>query len=247
VLKLKKSANRQSAVDSPFAVNDRPKQQQKEPIMNRVQFLKTCGAALAASASIPVAAFAKEEDEGGLDLSDCPKRVRRTIRSYAGGGEVLRVKKERIYKARVVRHGQKLEFLVGENGKLIAIEAVGKGHEEAGEKEEPRREKGKKEEDEEKESEGGEKGKDQELRNEARISKAEAEKTALARVPGGTVHSAELEREHGTLIWSFDIATPGSRDITEVNVDAIHGNIVAVSKENPAQQAAENAQEAGGE
>ncbi len=234
--------------------------------MNRAQFFKSCGAALAVSASMPVATFAKEEDEGGVELSDCPRRVRRTIRSYAGDGEVLKVKKEKIYKARVVRHGQKLEFLVAHDGKLIAIEAVGNEHGESEEKEEHRNEmpekggekeerghheegeeKGEKEEDEGNESERGEKGENQGQQNQARISRAQARKTALARVPGGTVQGAELEREHGRLIWSFDIATPGSRDITEVNVDAIHGHVVAVSKESPAQQAAENAQETGGQ
>ncbi len=42
---------------------------------------------------------------------------------------------------------------------------------------------------------------------------------------------ANLEKEHGKLIWSFDIATPDSKEITEVNVDAIDGSIVSVEKE----------------
>jgi len=69
------------------------------------------------------------------------------------------------------------------------------------------------------------------LQAEAKVSKADAQATALTKSPNGTVKEAELEREHGKLIWSFDIATPDSKDITEVNVDAITGNIVNVEHE----------------
>ncbi len=77
------------------------------------------------------------------------------------------------------------------------------------------------------------------LQAEARVSKADAEKIALAKVPGGTIKEGELEKEKGKLIWSFDIATPGTKDITEVNIDAITGVVIAVDKETPAQQEAE--------
>jgi uncharacterized membrane protein YkoI len=73
----------------------------------------------------------------------------------------------------------------------------------------------------------------------ARISKPEAEKIALAQAPGGTIKEGELETEKGRLIWSFDIATPGSNDITEVQVDAQTGKLVSVDKETPTQQAKE--------
>ena len=79
------------------------------------------------------------------------------------------------------------------------------------------------------------------LQSEARLSRADAEKAALARVPGGTIQTSELEREKGKLIWSFDIATPGTSDITEVAVDAVNGDIIEVAKENPAEQAKERA------
>ena len=74
------------------------------------------------------------------------------------------------------------------------------------------------------------------LQAEAKVSRADAEKTALARVPNGTIKEGELEREKGKLIWSFDIATPGSKDITEVGIDAITGQVIAVEKETPAEQ-----------
>jgi uncharacterized membrane protein YkoI len=77
----------------------------------------------------------------------------------------------------------------------------------------------------------------------AKISRADAEKTALAKVPKGIVKEAELEKEHGRLLWSFDIATPGSKDITEVHVDANTGEIVATEKESEAHEKAEKKSE----
>jgi uncharacterized membrane protein YkoI len=43
------------------------------------------------------------------------------------------------------------------------------------------------------------------LNVQAKITQAEAERTALAKVPRGKIKAAELEKEHGKLIWSFDI------------------------------------------
>jgi uncharacterized membrane protein YkoI len=73
----------------------------------------------------------------------------------------------------------------------------------------------------------------------AKIAKVDAEKTALAQVPNGVVKESEIEKEHGKLIWSFDIATPDSKDITEVGVDAISGKVISVDKETPEQEAKE--------
>jgi cell division protein FtsL len=75
-----------------------------------------------------------------------------------------------------------------------------------------------------------------------KITMAQARATALKKAPG-TVKSEELENEHGKLIYSFDIATSKSA-ITEVNVDALNGKIVAVQQENAAKEAAEKKQEA---
>ena len=74
---------------------------------------------------------------------------------------------------------------------------------------------------------------------EAKVSKADAQATAMAQVPNGTVKEAELEKEHHKLIWSFDIATPGTTDITEVNVDAMTGTIVSTEKEKAEDEAKE--------
>jgi len=71
---------------------------------------------------------------------------------------------------------------------------------------------------------------------EAKVSKDDAQKTALAKVPNGTIKESELEKEHGKLIWSFDVVTPDAKDITEVNVDAITGDVVSTEKEAPEDQ-----------
>lgn len=69
------------------------------------------------------------------------------------------------------------------------------------------------------------------------LTRAQAQKIALAKAPGN-VESAELEKEHGKLVWSFDIRT-SKTDITEVLVNAKDGSIVAVQHETPAKEAAE--------
>ena len=78
-----------------------------------------------------------------------------------------------------------------------------------------------------------------ELKTKAKISESQARQIALAKAPGGTVKEFEIEEEGGKLVWSFDIATPGTKDITEVLVDALTGDVVSVDKETPAQQAQE--------
>lgn len=77
------------------------------------------------------------------------------------------------------------------------------------------------------------------LESQAKISRADAEHIALAKVPGGTIKEGELEKEKGKLIWSFDISTTGSRDITEVQVSAVTGEIVSVENESAEKEAKE--------
>jgi uncharacterized membrane protein YkoI len=89
------------------------------------------------------------------------------------------------------------------------------------------------------EKEEGNEGKESKvnkLEAHAKITKAEAQKIALDKVPGGTIKEGELEKEKGKLLWSFDIATPGTKDITEVQVDALTGAVIDVSKETVADQ-----------
>jgi hypothetical protein len=82
---------------------------------------------------------------------------------------------------------------------------------------------------------------ERELMKEAKVSKPQAEKTALARVPTGAIQSGELEREHGKLVWSFDIGTKSTKNVTEVQVDAKSGKIVSVKTETPSDEAKEAA------
>jgi hypothetical protein len=83
----------------------------------------------------------------------------------------------------------------------------------------------------------------EQLASQARITKARAEQIALATVPHGSIKSAEIEKERGHLVWSFDIATTGKRNITEILVDAQTGKIVSKQKETPRRQAEEAAAE----
>lgn len=80
-----------------------------------------------------------------------------------------------------------------------------------------------------------------ELKMQAKISQEDAAKTALAKVPDGKVQAAELEKEHGKLIWSFDISMPKSKNITDIQVDAMTGKIVSTQIKTPADHAKEAA------
>ena len=77
------------------------------------------------------------------------------------------------------------------------------------------------------------------LISQATVSEAQATAIALAKVPRGIVKSAELEEEHGRLVWSFDIAKPATKGVTEIQVDAKTGKIASVKKETSAQEAKE--------
>lgn len=77
------------------------------------------------------------------------------------------------------------------------------------------------------------------LAAEAKVSQADAQKTALDQVPNGVVKESELEKEHGRLVWSFDIAVPDSKDIKEVAVDALDGKVVSVETESAEKEAKE--------
>ena len=79
------------------------------------------------------------------------------------------------------------------------------------------------------------------LEKQAKITRTEAQQIALANVSRGIVKSAEIEKEKGHLVWSFDIARPGTRDITEILVDAKTGKIISTQTETPQDQAKEAA------
>ena len=79
------------------------------------------------------------------------------------------------------------------------------------------------------------------LASQARITKEQAKQIALRRAPG-SVESGELEREHGKLVYSFDIRN-SKGTIDEVQVSAITGRVVRVEHETKAQEKAEKRQE----
>jgi hypothetical protein len=69
------------------------------------------------------------------------------------------------------------------------------------------------------------------LLKQARVTKHQAKKIALALVKSGAIKCVELEKENGVLIWSVDVAQPLKKDLTDVWVDATTGKITAVEVE----------------
>jgi uncharacterized membrane protein YkoI len=57
-----------------------------------------------------------------------------------------------------------------------------------------------------------------------KIGEDSARVLALAKVPGA-VEAVELLRDHGNLLWVWDVKVKGKRGITEVSVNAIDGKV----------------------
>jgi Peptidase propeptide and YPEB domain len=74
---------------------------------------------------------------------------------------------------------------------------------------------------------------DKNAKHSSKITKARAERIALTKVPGGRIHTAELETVRGRRFWSVYIAKPGSKNAKEIRVDATSGQILAVQTERP--------------
>ena len=89
--------------------------------------------------------------------------------------------------------------------------------------------------------EQGEAANEAKLARQAKITKERAQEIALKRAPGA-VESSELEREHGKLVYSFDIRN-AKGTIDEVQVSAITGKIVRVEHETKKQEEAEKRKE----
>jgi uncharacterized membrane protein YkoI len=66
----------------------------------------------------------------------------------------------------------------------------------------------------------------------ARITVEDARARALRAAPGAVL-TEELEREHGRMIYSFEIRATGApaTEITEVNIDASDGRVVSIEHE----------------
>jgi len=82
------------------------------------------------------------------------------------------------------------------------------------------------------------------LKSEAKVSEADAIATAQKEVPDGKIESAEIEREGGELIYSFDIKVPKKSGVEEVNVDAVSGTVVKKEHETAKEEKAEMKKEA---
>ncbi len=74
----------------------------------------------------------------------------------------------------------------------------------------------------------------------ARVTRAQAERAALTKVPGGKVKSAKLAQENGQLIWSIDIVTPLTKKIAAVQVDARSGKVLSKLAQTPSDRAEES-------
>ncbi len=81
----------------------------------------------------------------------------------------------------------------------------------------------------------------------ARISERAAQVVALKHVQGGTIKSSELEREHGKLIYSFDIARLNMAGVEEVHVDATTGRFLGQHHETALKESIERKGEAKGQ
>ncbi len=85
---------------------------------------------------------------------------------------------------------------------------------------------------------------DPKLKAEAKVSEADAIATAEKEVPNGKIESAEIEREGGKLIYSFDVKAPHKSGVEEVNVDANTGTVVKKEHESAKAEKAEMKKEA---
>jgi hypothetical protein len=68
------------------------------------------------------------------------------------------------------------------------------------------------------------------------LSRAQAESIAVARARGGTILAADIEMAPERILWSFDIAMPGTGDRVAMDVDANDGEIVAMLPNPPADE-----------
>ena len=82
-----------------------------------------------------------------------------------------------------------------------------------------------------------------ELSKKAQIKIEEGIQVASKEVPG-TIIKAELEKEHGPLMWEFEIVTENG-EIKEVHVDGESGKILALHPDKDTKKASDNSIHAG--
>ena len=78
----------------------------------------------------------------------------------------------------------------------------------------------------------------------AKIPEGVARASALKHVPGGTITSSEVEKEHGKLIYSFDIARSKVSGVEEVHIDAMTGQFLGQHHESALRESVEQKGEA---
>jgi len=83
-------------------------------------------------------------------------------------------------------------------------------------------------------------GKEARLVRDARITMAQARKTALARIPGN-VEFGKLEREKGKLWFEFEIHKAGNGAEAEIHIDAVTGEVGEIKEQGGNGSAKENA------
>jgi uncharacterized membrane protein YkoI len=77
------------------------------------------------------------------------------------------------------------------------------------------------------------------LLNEAAVTANAAIEKARAAIPEGTILSAELEREDGALIYTFDMKVAGREGIEEVHIDALTGEVLGKEHEDEGEEQGE--------
>jgi len=82
------------------------------------------------------------------------------------------------------------------------------------------------------------------LLRQATVTPDSATAIALRAVPGATVKSAEIEKEDGRLVYSFDLVIAGKSGVEEVLVDARTGKVVSKEHEDEAAEQAEQQHDA---
>ena len=80
----------------------------------------------------------------------------------------------------------------------------------------------------------------------ATVTRAAAEKTALAANPRSVIKGGGIEEEGGKLLWSFDLATPDSK-MLEVSIDAVTGKLIDTPAEGQKVAGASDAEKDGKE
>ena len=100
--------------------------------MNRLAFIKSCGATLVATVAGMATSAAKEKKPDTQDtrVFDFPNPVQKTVLDFTGEGTIHEITKRRVgakswlYVVKYSRKGQKLVLTTSEAGKLIRIESA---------------------------------------------------------------------------------------------------------------------------